>query len=78
MRSNSGSGKSKNNLHDPTVRDNEGKGGTGREGQDFTEGSAFDIGGNAKVRGEKPSPSDRGRGETSSTEPGAPVDVAAS
>jgi hypothetical protein len=78
MRSNSGSGKGKNNLRDQTLRDNEGKGGTSHPGQDFTEGSAFDIGGNAKVRGENTSPSDRKRGETASTDRAAPVDVAGS
>lgn len=75
MRDNSGSGRSKNNLRDPTLRDNEGKGGTDRDGRDFTEGAPFDAGGNAKVRGENPSPSARERGETAANDKSAPANV---
>jgi hypothetical protein len=35
----------------------------------------FDIAGNAAEKGEEPSPGKRDRGETSSTDPGAPVDL---
>jgi hypothetical protein len=38
---------------------------------------AFDLTGNAKERGEKPSPSDRERGETSEADAAPPVDIEA-
>jgi len=74
MRDNSGSGKGKNNMRDPTMRDHEGEGRSGQEGRDFTEGPAFNIGGSARDRDEKRSPGDRARGETASTDRPAPVD----
>jgi len=74
MRDNSGSGKGKNNMRDPTMRDHEGEHRSGQQAGDFTEGSAFDIGGSARDRDEKRSPSDRRRGETASTDRAAPVD----
>lgn len=75
MRDNSGGGKSKNNMRDPTVRDHEGSEGPAQQSAKLQEGgSAFDIAGNAKILGEDPSPDDRARGETSSAEPAAPVD----
>ena len=79
MRDNSGSGKGKNNMRDPTMRELEGDGRKGEnEGRDLTEGSAFNIGDNARDRDEKSSPSDRVRGETASTDPKARGDVALS
>jgi hypothetical protein len=76
MRDNSGAGKGKNNMRDPTMRDQErGQRQASREGRDFTEGAAFDFG-KAGERDEKPSPGGRARGETASTDPAAPVDVA--
>jgi len=79
MPDNSGSGKGKNNMRDPTMRDYEGEGRKGEnEGRNLTEGSAFNIGDNARERDEKNSPSDRTRGETASTDPKARVDVAPS
>jgi hypothetical protein len=75
MRDNSGSGKGKNNMRDPTMRDHEGEGRRGQqEGRDFTEGSAFDIDDNARARDEKLSPSDRTGGETTSTARTTPVE----
>jgi hypothetical protein len=66
-------------MRDPTMRDHEGEGRKGEtEGRDLTQGSAFDIGENARDRDEKRSPSDRARGETASTDPKARVDVAPS
>ena len=78
MRDNSGAGKGKNNMRDPTMRDREGEDlQAEREGIDFTEGSAFDFG-NAAERDEKRSPGGRARGETASTDRAPPVDVAGS
>lgn len=62
MRDNSGLGKGENNDRNPTLEDHAGQG-------DIARGSRmrnpdFYIGGDAKVRGEKASPSDRARGET--------------
>jgi len=75
MRDNSGSGKGKNNMRDPTMRDHEGENRLAQqEGRDFTEGSAFNFG--ERERNEKHSPSDRARGETASTDKAAPVDKA--
>jgi hypothetical protein len=75
MRDNSTDAKGKNNMRDPTMRDHEGGKGPAQQSAKMQEGgSAFDIAGNAKERGEKPSPSDRARGETSSADPEAAVD----
>ncbi len=74
MRDNSGSGKGKNNMRDPTMRDHEGEDRSAQEGRDFTEGSAFNIGGITRDRDEKRSPGDRARGETASTDRAPPVD----
>jgi len=74
MRDNSGSGKGKNNMRDPTMRDHEGEHRSRQQGRDFTERSAFNIGGSARDRDEKLSPDDRARGETASTDSAAPVD----
>lgn len=75
MRDNSGSGKGKNNMRDPTMRDHEKEDRPAQtEGRDFTERSAFDIGDNARDRDEKTSPGERARGETASTDRAAPVD----
>ena len=79
MRDNSGSGKGKNNMRDPTMRDHDGQGRAGEiEGRDLTEGSGFNIGDKAREKNEKNSSSDRTRGETASTDPKARVDVAPS
>ena len=76
MRDNSGNAKGKNNMRDPTVRDHEGSKGPAQQSATMQEGgSAFDIAGNARVRGEDPSPDDRPRGETSSADPAPAVDV---
>jgi hypothetical protein len=76
MRDNSGSGKGKNNMRDPTMRDHEGEDREAKqEGRDFTEGAAFDFGKDRTERDEKRSPSDRTRGETASTERAPPVDT---
>ena len=57
MRDNSGSGKGKNNLRDPTMRDHDGESRREeQEGRDFTEKSAFDIGGKERAPDEKTSP----------------------
>ena len=78
MRDNSGAGTAKNNMRDPTLRDREGEQReAGREGGDFTEGSAFDFG-NAAERDEQRSPGGRARGEAASTDRAPPVDVAGS
>jgi len=79
MRDNSGSGKGKDNMRDPTMRDHEGDDRKAEnEGRDLTQGSAFDIGDNARDRDEKNSTSDRARGETASTDFKARADVAPS
>ena len=75
MRDNSGNGKAENNMRDPTTRDLEGKEGPAQQSGRMVEGgSAFDIAGNAKVRGEKPSPGNRERGEGASTDPALAID----
>jgi hypothetical protein len=72
MRDNSGSGKGKNNMRDPTMRDHAGEDRPARqEGRDFTEGSAFGF--DERARDEKRSPSDRARGETAQTDKAAPA-----
>lgn len=72
---NSGSGKGTNNNLDPTLKEHEGKKGPAQRSAQMTEGPPFDIAGNARLKGEDPSPDDRARGETSSKEPAAPVDI---
>ena len=75
MRDNSGQGESKHNMRDPTVRDHEGSEGPAQQSAKMQEGgSAFDIAGNAKARGDDPSPADRDRGATRSADPEAAVD----
>jgi len=75
MRDNSGSGKGKNNMRDPTMRDHEGeRRHEEQEGRDFTGKSALDINGRERARNEKVSPSDRARGETASTDADAAAD----
>jgi hypothetical protein len=72
MRDNSGSGKGKNNMRDPTMRDHEGEDRAAQqEGRDFTQGAAFNFG--ERERDESRSPSDRARGETASSDRAAPV-----
>jgi len=63
MRDNSGSGKSKNNLRDPTIKEHEAEG--GHRAPRPVPGNEAAIGANARQRGEEPSPADRARGETS-------------
>lgn len=72
MRDNSGQGDASTNTGDPTLKDNEGRGGTGNRPGDQIDGASFDIG---QDKGEKLSPSDRGRGETAAGEGEAPVDL---
>lgn len=76
MRDNSGGGKSQNNNDDPTMKDLEGQKGPAQQSAGLTEGGAdFDIAGNASVRGEKPSPGNRARGEGGSNDPAPPIDI---
>ena len=49
-------------------------GGTPKPPQDEA-AAEFDITGNAAVKGEKPSPADRERGETSNAESGGAIDL---
>jgi len=63
MGDNSGQGKSSNNLHDPTLRDHATEG--RHRAPKPLPGEEATIGGNARDRGEDPSPSSRKRGETS-------------
>ncbi|MEA3002849.1 MAG: hypothetical protein QOH81_1637 [Sphingomonadales bacterium] len=55
----------------PTVN----TGGAGKPDADEA-AAGFDIAGNAKEKGERPSPGARERGETSSADAAAPVDLA--
>ena len=73
MRDNSGQGKAKNNLRDPTLKEHEEAGGH-RPAADVP-GEEAVIRRNARERGEDPSPDDRARGETSVADPAAPVDA---
>jgi hypothetical protein len=73
MRENSGSGKSTNNLRDPTLKDHEAKGGH-RPAQPVPGEDAI-IGRDARQRGEDPSPDDRARGETSIADQAAGTDI---
>lgn len=63
MRDNSGMGKSSDNLRDPTLRDQATEG--RHRAPTPVPGDEAEIGGNARLRGEDPSPDDRKRGETS-------------
>ena len=72
MRTNSGSGKSKNNLHDPTLKEHEAQG--GYRAPHPVPGDEAAIGGNARRRGEDPSPDDRARGETSVADKAPAID----
>ena len=63
MRDNSGQGKSSNNLRDPTLRDHETE--RRHKSPEPVPGGDASVGGNARERGEDPSPSSRKRGETS-------------
>lgn len=74
MRDNSGNGKGKNNMRDPTMRDYENNGSPEQKGHGLTEKSAFNIGENARDKDEQLSPDDRARGETASTDRAAPID----
>jgi len=69
MRENSGQGKASTNTRDPTLKDNEGRGGTDRPG-DQTEGAAFDFG-----RKTAKSPEVRRRGELSDQDAAPPADT---
>ena len=73
MRENSGQGKSENNLRDPTLKEHEAEG--GHRPPQSAPGDEAVIGGSAHERGEDLSPDDRQRGETSSADPAAPVDI---
>jgi hypothetical protein len=73
MRDNSGQGDSKNNLRDPTLKEHEAQG--GHKPQHGVPGAEATISGNARERGEDPSPDDRARGETSVADPAAPIDA---
>lgn len=72
MRDNSGSGKSKNNLRDPTLKEHETEG--RHRAPQPTPGDEATIGANAHQRGEDPSPGDRERGETSVADKGPSVE----
>ena len=75
MRENSGQGDAENNLRDPTLRDHEAEG--GHTAPRPVPGEDAAIGGNARERGEDPSPDNRERGETSVADDAAPVDAGA-
>ena len=73
MRDNSGQGKSKNNLRDPTLKEHEKA--DGHQPAAAVPGEAAAIDRNARERGEDPSPDDRERGETSIADPAPAVDA---
>lgn len=73
MRENSGSGKNTNNNLDPTLKEHEAEG--GRRPPAAAPGDEAAIG--ADTSDEDLSPDDRARGETSSADAAAPVDVEA-
>ena len=73
MRDNSGSGKSQSNNRNPTLDEHQQAGGHRPARPAVGEKAA--IGGNARQRGEDPSPDNRRRGETAINERAAPVDV---
>ena len=62
MRDNSGMGKSSNNLRDPTLKEHADE--ERHRAPTPVPGDEAEIGGNARRRGEDPSPDDRERGET--------------
>lgn len=73
MRDNSGQGKSKNNLRDPTLKEHEEAG--GHQPAVEVPGEEAVIGRNAREHGDDPSPDDRKRGETSIADRAPPVDA---
>jgi hypothetical protein len=73
MRENSGQGDAENNLRDPTLKEHEAEG--RYRAPRPASGDEAVIGGNARERGEKPSPSDRERGERSSADRTPPIDA---
>ena len=75
MRDNSGLGKSKSELRDPTMRDHEGSKGPAQQSGGRPEDNRTDLTGNVRAKGQDPSPDDRARGEVSDKEDAAPVDI---
>jgi len=75
MKDNSGSGKGKNNNLDPTLSEHAGRKGPAQRSALLDQQAPGDIAGNVRLKGEDPSPDDRARGETSSKDPAAPVDL---
>lgn len=73
MRDNSGSGKSNNNNRNPTLDEHQQAG--GHRPAHPPDGGKATIGGNARQRGEDPSPDNRLRGETAINDRTPPVDV---
>jgi hypothetical protein len=73
MRDNSGSGKSKNNSRDPTLKEHETE--ARHRPPAPTPGEDATVGGKARRPGEDLSPDDRARGETAVTDKAPPVDV---
>ena len=66
MKDNSGQGDSTNNLVDPTLQEHVIAGIAQQRRGDLAEGAdSGEVVGDAKQRGEQPSPSGRARGETS-------------
>jgi hypothetical protein len=75
MRENSGQGDAENNLKDPTLKEHEAEG--GHRPPKRVPGDEAEIGGNARERGEDPSPADRERGESSVADRPPPADTGA-
>jgi hypothetical protein len=75
MKDNSGSGKAKNNNHDVTLDEHAGGKGPAQRSAMLDQQAPGDIAGNVRLKGEDPSPDDRDRGETSSKDRAAPVDL---
>lgn len=73
MRDNSGSGKSQNNDRNPTLEEHQKVG--GHTPARPPGGAEAAVGGNARQRGEDPSPDNRRRGETAISDRAAPADV---
>ena len=73
MREHSGDDPASTNTQDPTLKDNEGRGGPGE--RDAAVANAADTIGQAGEPGAQRSPSDRGRGETADAENSAPIDI---
>lgn len=73
MRDNSGNGKSQNNNRNPTLDEHQEAG--GHRPARTPDGEKAAIGGNARQRGEDPSPDDRRRGETAINDRAAAVDI---